>query len=273
MKVSLLSLGAVLLLGSSLAPRLTGAAGVLLRYHFVAGQVITYRVTRTARLTEREGSQPASTATESQTFLAHYQFGHLRADGAASLTVRVDHMVARLTQAGKTTHPVTSPSATQFLQEPNGRRYTRDHRYYGAYSAGDLGALSPVTVAVGSAWVSTLTDGGLILIDKPGTAVTCHNTLVGFVQVLERVADIQTVCSIRVHGESTVKGKRYRFLGSDSLSGRWRFAVRSGRFLSQRLQETITEDGTVHDATGVRSFSARVTQTTVQQLVSVTPRP
>jgi hypothetical protein len=87
------------------------------------------------------------------------------------------------------------------------------------------------------------------------------------------VANIQTVCSVRVHGESTVTGKRYRFLGSDALSGRWQFAVRSGRFLSQRLQETITEVGTVHDATGVRRFSARVTQTTAQQVVSVTPRP
>jgi hypothetical protein len=271
MKVRLRGLGAVLLLASSLSPQLAGAAGVLLRYHFVAGQVITYRVTSTARLTEREGSKPASTATKSQTYLAHYQFDRLRADGAATLTIRVDHVVARLTQAGKTTHPVTSPSATQFLQEPNGRRYRRDLRYYGGYSAGDLGALSPVTVAVGSTWVSTLTDGGPIY--KPGTAVKCHNTLVGFVQALERVATIQTVCSIRVHGESTVTGKRYRFLGSDSLSGRWQFAGRSGRFLSQRLQETIAEVGTVHDATGVRRFSARVTQTTVQQLVSVTPRP
>jgi hypothetical protein len=271
MKVPLLGLGAVLLLASVLAPRLAGAAGVLLRYHFVAGQVITYRVTSTARLTEREGSKPASTATKSQTYLAHYQFGQLRADGAATLSVRVDHVAARLTQAGKTTHPVTSPSATQFLQEPNGRRYTRDLRYHGGYSAGDLGALSPVTVAVGSTWVSTLTDGGPIY--KPSTAVTCHNTLVGFVQAPERVANIQTVCSIRVPGESTVNGKRYRFLGSDSLSGRWQFAVRSGRFLAHRLQETITEVGTVRDATGVRRFSAKVTQTAVQQLVSVTPRP
>jgi hypothetical protein len=271
MKVRLLGLGAVLLLASSLSPRLTGAAGVLLRYHFVAGQVITYQVTSTARLTEREGSQPASTATKSQTYLARYQFGRLRADGAATLTVRVDHVVARLTQAGQTTHPVTSPSATQFLQEPNGRRYTRDLRYYGGYSAGDLGNLSAVTVTVGSTWVSTLTDGGPIY--KPGTAVTCHNTLVGFVQTPERVANIQTVCSMRVHGESTATGKRYRFQGSDSLNGRWQFAVGSGRFLAQRLQETITEVGTVHDATAVRRFSARVTQTTVQQLVSVTPRP
>jgi hypothetical protein len=127
-----------------------------------------------------------------------------------------------------------------------------------------------VTVAVGSTWVSALTDGGPIY--KPGTAVKCHNTLVGFVQAPERVANIQTGCSTRVHGESTVTGKRYRFLGSDSLSGRWQFAVRSGRFLAQVLHETITEDGTVHDATGVRPFSARVTQTTVQQLVSVSSR-
>ena len=63
MKVRLLGLGAVLLLASSLSPRLTGAGSVLLHYHFVAGQVITYQVTSTARLTEREGSQPASTAT------------------------------------------------------------------------------------------------------------------------------------------------------------------------------------------------------------------
>src|SRR5919204_5525328 len=271
MKVRLLGLGAVLLLASSLSPRPTGAAGVLLRYHFAAGQVITYRVTRTARLTEREGSQPANTATEGQTYLAHYQFGQLRADGTATLTVRVDHVATRLTQAGKTSHPVTSPSATQFLQEPTGRRYTRDRRYYGGYSAGDLGNLSPVTVALGSTWASTLTDGGPIY--KPGTAVICHNTLIGFVPTPERVANIQTVCSVRVHGESTVTGKRYRFLGSDALSGRWQFAMRSGRFLSQRLQETITEVGTVHDATGVRRFSARVTQTTAQQLVSVTPRP
>jgi hypothetical protein len=128
-----------------------------------------------------------------------------------------------------------------------------------------------VTVAVGGTWESTLTDGGPIY--KPTTAVKCHNTLVGFVQVPERVANIQTVCSIRVPGESTVKGKRYRFVGSDSLSGRWHFAVRSGRFLSQMLRETITEVGTVQDATGVRRFSAGVTQTTVQQLVSVTPSP
>jgi hypothetical protein len=271
MQVRLRGLGAVLLLASALSPRLADAAGVLLRYHFVAGQVITYRVTSTALLTEREGSQPASTATKSQTYLARYQFGQLRADGAATLTVRVDHVVARLAQAGKTTHPVTAPSATQFLQEPNGRRYSRDHRYYGGYSAGDLGNLSPVTVAVGSTWASTLTDGGPIY--KPGTAVACHNTLVGFAQASERVANIQTVCSIRVHGESTVTGKRYRFLGSDSLSGRWQFAVRSGRFLSQRMQETSTEVGTVRDATGVRRFSARVIQTTVQQVVSTTPRP
>jgi hypothetical protein len=33
--------------------------------------------------------------------------------------------------------------------------------------------------AAGSTWVSTLTDGGPI--DKPGTAVTYHNTLLGFV--------------------------------------------------------------------------------------------
>jgi hypothetical protein len=271
MKVRLLGLGAVLVLASSLSPRLTGAVGVLLRYHFVAGQVITYQVTSTARLTEREGSQATSTATKSQTYLAHYQFGRLRADGAATLTVRVDHVVARLTQAGKTTHPVTSPSATQFLQEPNGRRYTRDLRYYGGYSAGDLGSLSSVTVTVGSTWASTLTDGGPIY--KPGTAVTCHNTLAGFDPAPERVANIQTVCSVRVPGESTVKGKRYHFLGSDSLSGRWQFAVRSGRFLSQSVRETITEVGTVHDATGIRRFSAQVTQTTVQQLVSVTPHP
>jgi hypothetical protein len=271
MKVRLLGLSTVLLLVSSLSPRLASAAGVLLRYRFVAGQVITYRVTSTARLTEREGSTPASTATKSQTYLAHYQFGQLRADGAATLTIRVDHVVVRLTQAGKTTQPVTSPSATQFLQEPNGRRYTRDLRFYGGYSAGDLGALSPGTVAVGSTWESTLTDGGPIY--KPTTAVKCHNTLVGFVQVPERVANIQTVCSIRVPGESTVKGKRYRFVGTDTLSGRWQFAVRSGRFLAQTLHETITEDGTVHDAAGVRPFSARVTQTTMQQLVSVTPRP
>jgi hypothetical protein len=270
MTVRLLGLGAVLLLASPLSPRLAGTAGVLLRYHFVAGQVITYRVTRTARLTEREGSQPASTATESQTYLAHYQFGQLKADGAATLTVRVDHMATRLTQAGKTTHPLLSPSATHFLQEPDGRRYTRDLRYYGGYSAGNLGALSPVTVAVGSTWASTLTAGGPIY--KPGTAVTCHNTLVGFDPAPERVANIQTVCSMRVHGESTVPGKRYRFLGSDSLSGRWQFAVGSGRFLAQRLQETITEVGTVHDATGVRRFSAQVKRTTVQQMVSVTPR-
>jgi hypothetical protein len=271
MKVPLLGLGAVLLLANSLSPRLTGAAGVLLRYHFVAGQVITYRVTSTARLTEHEGSQPASTATNSRTYLAHYQFSQLRADGAATLTVRVDHVATRLTQAGKTTHPVTSPSATQFLQEANGRRYTRDLRYYGAYSAGDLGALSPVTVAVGGAWVSTLTDGGPLY--KPGTAVTCHNTLVRFLQASERVANIHTTCSIRVQGESTAKGKRYRFRGSDSLSGTWQFAVHSGRFLSQVSQETLTEAGTVQDATGVRPFSSRVTQTTVQQLISVTPRP
>jgi hypothetical protein len=252
---------------SSLSPRPAGAAGELLRYHFIAGQVITYRVTSTAQLTEREGSKPASTATSSQTYLAHYQFGQLRADGAATLAIRVDHVVEHLTQAGKTTHPVVSPSATQFLQEPNGRRYTRDLRYYGGYSAGDLGTLSPVTVAVGGTWVSTLTDGGPIY--KPNTVVTCHNTLVGFAQAAERVANIQTVCSIHVRGDSTVKGKRYRFTGSDALRGTWQFAVRSGRFLAQVLHQTITENGTVHDATGVRPFSARVTQTTVQQLVSV----
>jgi hypothetical protein len=271
MKVCLRSLGTALLLASSLLPWPAGAAGVLLRYHFMAGQVITYRVTSTARLIEREGSTAASTATKTQTYLAHYQFGQLRADGAATLTIRVDHVAVRLTQAGQTTHPVTSPSATQFLQEPNGRRYTRDLRYYGAYSAGDLGALSPLTVAVGTTWESTLTDGGPIA--KPGTAVTCHNTLFGFAPASERVADIRTVCSIRMPGESTVKGKRYRFVGADSLSGRWQFAVRSGRFLAQVLHETITEDGTVQDAAGVRPFSARVTQTIVQQLVSVTPHP
>ena len=271
MKARLLGLGAVLLLATSLSPRLAGAAGVLLRYHFVAGQVITYRVTSTARLTQREGSSPAITATDSHTYRAHYRFGQLRADGAATLTIRADHVVVRLTQAGKTTHPVAPPSATQFLQEPGGRRYTKNLRYYGGYSDGDLGSLSPVTVAVGSTWDSTLTDGGPIY--KPGTAVTCHNTLVGFVQTPERAANIQTVCSIRVNGASTVNGKRYRFLGSDSLAGRWQFAVRSGRFLAQRLHETITEVGTVHNATGVRRFSARVTQTTVQQLVSVTPHP
>jgi hypothetical protein len=261
----------VLLLASCLSPRPAGAAGVLLRYHFVARQVITYRVTSTARLTEREGGRPASTATKSQTYLAHYQFGQLRTDGAATLTIRVDQMVVRLTEGGEITRPVTSPSATQFLQEPNGRRYTRDLRYYGGYSAGDLGTLSPMTVTVGSTWTSTLTDGGPI--DKPGTAVTCHNTLVGFVQASEHVATIQTACASRAPGESTAKGKRYRFVGSDSVNGRWQFAVRSGRFLSQTLHETITQVGTVHDATGSRPFSAQVTQTTVQQLVSVTPRP
>jgi hypothetical protein len=271
MKVRLLGLGAVLLLANSLSPRPTGAAGVLLRYHFVAGQVITYRVRSTALLTEHEGSKPASTATKSQTYLAHYQFSQLRADGAATLTVRVDHVATRLTQAGKSTHPVTSPPATQFLQEANGRRYTRDLRYYGGYSAGDLGALSPATVTVGGTWVSTLTDGGPIY--KSGTTVTCHNTLVRFLQASERIANIHTICSIHVHGESTAKGKRYRFRGSDSLDGTWQFAVQSGRFLSQVSHETITETGTVQEATGIRPFSSRVTQTTMQQLISVAPSP
>jgi hypothetical protein len=271
MKGRLLGLGAVLLLATSLSPRLAGAAGVLLRYHFVAGQVITYRVTSTARLTQREGSTPAITATDSHTYRAHYRFGQLRADGAATLTIRADHVDVRLTQAGKTTHPVAPPSATQFLQEPGGRRYTKNLRYYGGYSDGDLGSLSPDPVAVGSTWVSTLTDGGPIY--RPGTAVTCHNTLLGFVQTPERVATIQTVCSMNVHRESTVRGKHYRFVGSDSLTGRWRFAVRSGRFLSQVLHETITEKGTVQDATGVRPFSAQVARTTMQQLVAVTPSP
>src|SRR2546430_9352993 len=217
MKVPLLGLGAVLLLASVLSPRLVGAAGVLLRYHFVAGQVITYRVTSTARLTEREGSTPAITATDSHAYRAHYRFGQLRADGAATLTIRADHVDVRLTQAGKTTHPVTSPSATQFLQEPGGRRYTKNLRYYGGYSDGDLGSLSPGSVAVGSTWVSTLTDGGPIY--RPGPAGICPKTPLGFVQAPGRVAPLPTGWSMNRHRESPVRGQTHPSTGSGPPTG------------------------------------------------------
>ena len=85
------------------------------------------------------------------------------------------------------------------------------------------------------------------------------------------MAVIDTTCGIHGHGQVTDHGRTLRFAASDTLSGRWRFAVKSGRFLSQVLHETTTETGTVTDKKGTRPFTQSVTQTLTQQLVTAVP--
>lgn len=264
-----LGLGAALVLAGVLLPAHASAAGVTLRYRFADGETITYRMNGASKVTGSEGGKAFPVGTDTQSYLVHYAFSHIAEGGGALLTMKTDRIVDHFTQSGKTRSSTTPASTQQFLQEPDGRQYSSDLRFFGAYSNGDLGSLPGGSVSVGSTWQSTLTDRGPIF--KPNTTVMCTNTLTAFEPGSNRVAVIDTSCGIHGHGQVTDHGRVLRFAAADTLSGRWRFAVTSGRFLSQVLHETTTETGTVTDKKGTRPFKQSVTQTLTQQLVSTAP--
>jgi len=259
--------GSALLLATLPAPRLANAAGTLLRYHFVDGQTLTYRGAVTTASAASVGGKALPTPSDTMTYLVHYGFSHITEGGGAALTMRTDHIVDRLTQGGKTMGATPPASTAQFQQQLDGSQYGPDGVHHGAYGNGDLGQLTMGSVAVGDHWMTSLTDRTAIF--GPNAVMTCRNTLAGFARAPVRAADIQTACSIAGHAAPTVGGRRYRFMASDSLSGRWRFDVANGRFLAEALRDTVTETGTVSDARGVHPFSQRTTQTYTQQLVSV----
>lgn len=270
MSLRLSGLGAALLLAGALPAAHADAAGVLLRYHFTNGETITYNVTSTATVTGSEGGKPFPAGTDRQVYLVHYAFSHIAEGGGAILTMRTDRFTDHATQSGKTTNTVVPATTQQFLQQTDGRQYTPDLRAFGAYSNGDLGALPANPVAVGATWTTTLTDRGNIY--KPNTAMTCTNTLTGVTPAPNRVATIQTTCSIKGHGNVKEQGRTYKFAASDTLSGHWQFSVTSGRFLSQVLHETTTQSGTVTDKKGTRPFTQKSVQTTIQK-IGAAPAP
>jgi len=262
-RLPLLSAGVFLSVALSFTTPASADATVL-RYRLTTGQTLAYTVSMSSVDDVREGVAPIQRQTDTDSYDVHYDFGRRQPDGAVALRLRIDHATERLTKGGKTTVTYPHGDPTLFWQEPDGRQLSPDRRYTGAYSNGDLGALTDRPVATGSTWTSTLTDQSLLSAHE----LTCRNILVGWLQGSPTVADISTVCSGYGHGTTTHNGVTYRASGSTMLAGRWAFDVKLGVFLAQRLTQQTLISGTETDRHGTRAFSERTQSSTVQQLMA-----
>lgn len=215
-------------------------APMLLRYRFVAGQTLTYRLA----LTDTEQQTLSGKVTRNkQTFtaLAHYQFRTVAKDGKAHLVIHLTQQ-ARTTSSGGKPHPATPPVPDVDTQQwPDGTQVNSASLTRGGYGAGDIGILSDVPVGVGSHWSSSL--------DKqPGLNQTLHCT--NTVSAL-RSTRAGLVATIVVEGAFTGVGQsdqingHFRGTTHERLQSTWQFNATSGRFVSGEGRYTIVETGTL----------------------------
>ena len=257
-----------------LAPSQVGAAPIaapLLRYHFVAGQTLTYQLTGSAQASGTLAGSPATNDLSLTTYQVHYQFGKVAPSGEAPLALLIDHASLRETAGGKTTMKVLPAGTTNWIQAPNGEQYTTDRRVQGAYSNGNLGLVPGRPVPLKGSWVATLAND----IGIKGRQLSCTNVLRSLSGVtatgnpLSGIATVATTCAIAGPNIGTDGGKRYKLWATETLGGLWQFNIAAGRFLAQQQYETLSASGTVSDATGTHAYTFSLKQAITMRLLSV----
>jgi hypothetical protein len=243
-------------------------AAVTLRYHFVPGETLTYKMVTVETQHSKIAGQPPTTFAGTTNFQAHYIVHSVDAAGNATMSVVNDPGHATEVTNGKTTHRTVpanqlSSPADACIQENDGTQYCV---YRGGYGLNDFGQVDTVPVADGGTWNSTIDNTWGLDNPKP---VTLHSRLLSVTSNASgRVAGIAT--SVHLAGPSTYDtgGKHYATSVKGDLTGTWHFGVDSGMFSGEDLVQTIHTTGTVKDKTGTHALTNDVSIRTTMQFVS-----
>ena len=244
------------------------AAPVSLRYRFTSGQVLTYRITGQEEVRTVVPGKPVDVTRGTDTVLAHYIVRHVDRGGAATLTISlaqphrtVDHN-GKITQSTPPVASMTTPTDA-CLQEADGTQYCT---YRGAYGQNDLGQVIGGPVSIGASWTSRIDNTWDV---NPRPPVTIINTLQRITTTAQgRVAEIASTGHVDGPAHDTGGGTTYTSVLHGTINGTWQFAVDSGTFLSEQLQETGDSTGTVKDKHGSHSMAQHFTSVTTMQLIS-----
>jgi hypothetical protein len=267
---------AVLACSAWMAPTSHAApAPLTLRYHFVAGQVLTYQQTTTVDGRTIVPGKPVDVTRSVVVTRSHYLFRHVDPGGNATLTVTFDPAQETDTHDGKVSHKTIaaghySTPSDACVQEASGTQFCS---YRGAYGEGDLGQLPASPVAVGASWNSHIDNTWDVAVRKP---VTITNVLQDLSTGSQgEVAEIRSTATIPgVVAPRGVPATPTVVKGSET--GTWRFAVDGGMFLSETLRQNVVVKSSVTDAAGTHVATSTEAETNTMQLISVrtmTPKP
>ena len=267
----------VLACGAWLTPAAHAApAAVTLRYHFVAGQVLTYLQTTTEDTRVVAPGRPDDVQHAVVTYQSHYLFRHVDAAGNATLTITFSPGKEISRHNGKVSYK-TVPAAQMSsptnacLQEADGTQFCA---YRGAYGENDIGQAPVGPVASGASWKSHIDNTWDVSGRKP---VTVKNVLQQITTGPQGpTAVISATATIPVPAATSSAILTTPTLLRAREAGTWSFAVAGGIFLSETLRQTSVADIVVKDAQGTHPATGTDVSTITMQLVSVhatTPRP
>ncbi len=133
-----------------------GGAGVVLRYHFIAGQTVAYRVTQTMRV-RASGLGPArdGTRTLTSSYTIRERVARVDAAGRASIVVARGVAVARQTADGHTTAVIVPAAVSRESVNADGSEVaTTDDTFVDAIRSGAI--LPPRPVVPGARWAARM---------------------------------------------------------------------------------------------------------------------
>ncbi|MDB5059235.1 MAG: hypothetical protein JWO59_2707 [Chloroflexi bacterium] len=243
-------------------------SAVTLRYKFVPGEILTYRMTTVSKSLTTIAGQADTRQMSTTSYQSHYVVHSVDAAGNATMSVLFDPGHATDVKNGKATHRIVPPEqlsspADACIQENDGTQYCV---YRGGYGLNDIGQVAVVPVPVGGTWNSVIDNTWAV--DNP-TPVTLHNTLKTITSSAQgRVANVDTAQQLTGTSKYDAGGKHYAMTVRGSEFGTWAFGIDSGVFLSESVKQTIASTGTVTDKKGTHAISLQQESTTTMQLTS-----
>lgn len=253
----------------------SGRAGVVLRYHFVAGQTFAYRVTQTTRV-RASGLGPARDGTRilTSSYTIRERVARVDAAGRASIVVARGPTLVRQTVDGRTTEGIAPAFVSRESVNADGSGMVTNTRgdYADAIQSGV--ALPPGPVAPGARW-TVRTDGAILRgAGTEGAALppirgATHYLLVAVGRTDgQRVATIVGTDRTRYTARATLRdGRQVRVDATSTTQSRALFGLADGRVVAasthieahlaavfaatvQRATEDFTIDATVRPAAG-----------------------
>ena len=276
-RVALILAGALALGSGSLpvahaASSVATGAAVSLRYHFKAGEQLTYSMKTVEKIGTNIAGQPADNLTTTVLYQARYVVHSVDSTGNATLSIDFNPGIETDVHNGKTSHTTVpadklSTPANACIQEDDGTQYCV---YRGAYGLNDVGQVSLTPVALSGKWNSEIDNtwfGG-------AAPVTLSNKLTKIsTNQFGRVATVTTSMQTSGNASTTSGVKHYVTTTTVGESGTWGIGVESGVFLNEHLSQAVSSHGTMTDGTGTHALSQKESIETTMQLLSMRSGP
>lgn len=218
------------------------AAGVLLRYHFVAGAHFGDQITSAVTATvAASGATPAQTSRSVAHTTARYHILRVAANGNATAKIQISRTTVSVTTGGKTLTRTLPAHSTTATLRPDGSAHATSGAGPLTVGVQSIGLLPSGAVTVGAHWTSrasvTLSTAGTGL---PAIHLTAKNTLTGYrTYTGQRVAVLTTASAVQYVTDSTLQGTPVHMHITGTVAGQSLFGLAARRVLQSHAHEDL----------------------------------